>query len=110
MGSVISGLAANWYLEDRKQTTENTEIVEVIGTGCGHEFNSKAFDALEWRKPILDSVIEALADPNTHLIGVYGSDDDIKDTLLQRVCRKVERDKLLDVVLTVTITKKLNVS
>ncbi|XP_054790035.1 disease resistance protein SUMM2-like [Prosopis cineraria] len=67
--------------------------------------NSNAFDALEWRKPILNSVVEALSDPNTHLIGVYGSHDEIKDTLLQRVRRRVQRDQLFDMVVTAAVTK-----
>ncbi|XP_028755761.1 probable disease resistance protein At5g47260 [Neltuma alba] len=49
--------------------------------------------------------MEALADPNTHLVGVYGSDDEIKDTLLQRVYRRVQRDQLFGVVVTAKVTK-----
>ncbi|KAK4259514.1 hypothetical protein QN277_005838 [Acacia crassicarpa] len=67
--------------------------------------NSNAFDALEWRKPILGNLMEALADPNTHLIGVYGSDDAIKETLLEKVYRRVQRDKMFGMVVRASITK-----
>ncbi|XP_028755783.1 probable disease resistance protein At1g61300 [Neltuma alba] len=72
-------------------------------------WNSNAFDALESRKPILGNVMEALADPDTHLIGVYGLDDEIKDTLLQRVYRRIQKDNLFDLVLTATVTRKPDV-
>ncbi|XP_028783189.1 disease resistance protein RPS5-like [Neltuma alba] len=53
--------------------------------------------------------MEALVDPNTHLIGVYGSHDQFKDALLEKVRRRVHRDKLFDMVLTATVTKKPDV-
>ncbi|XP_028755756.1 disease resistance protein RPS5-like [Neltuma alba] len=51
----------------------------------------------------------ALADPNTHLLGVYGSDDEMKDTLLQRVYRRVQRDQQFGMVVTATVTKNPDV-
>ncbi|KAK4259510.1 hypothetical protein QN277_005834 [Acacia crassicarpa] len=71
----------------------------------GPSYNSNAIDALEWRKPILGNVMEALADPNTHLIGVYGSDDAIKDALLEKVYRRVQRDKVFGMIVRASITK-----
>ncbi|XP_054776286.1 uncharacterized protein LOC129284826 [Prosopis cineraria] len=76
-------------------------LFEYQGKSC----NSNAFDSLEWRKPILGNVMEALTDPTIHLIGVYGLHDEIKDTLLQRVRRRVQRDQLFDMVVTAAVTK-----
>ncbi|KAI9121810.1 hypothetical protein K1719_007200 [Acacia pycnantha] len=57
----------------------------------------------------LDKVMEVLAEPNAHLIGVYGSNHELKHTLIEKVCRRVLRDKLFDRVLTVTVSKKPDV-
>ncbi|KAK4259512.1 hypothetical protein QN277_005836 [Acacia crassicarpa] len=65
-----------------------------------------AVDALEWRNPILGDVMQALADPNTHLFGVYDSDDVIKERLREIVYRKVQRDKMFGKVVRPPIPKK----
>ncbi|XP_028755782.1 probable disease resistance protein At5g47260 [Neltuma alba] len=67
--------------------------------------NSNDFDALESRKKVLDDVMETLADPNKHLVGVYGLDDEIKDILLQRVYRRIERGNLFGMVVTTTVSR-----
>ncbi|KAF7840380.1 cyclic phosphodiesterase-like [Senna tora] len=58
------------------------------------------------RRPILDDFMKALANPHTHIIGVIGSKDEIEDRFIPKVRRRIERDKVFDVVLTVTISKK----
>ncbi|KAI9127040.1 hypothetical protein K1719_001599 [Acacia pycnantha] len=88
--------------KDEKGNKDDSDFVS-IAYACS--YNSSAFDALEWRKPILGNVREALADPNTHLIGVYGSDNEIKDGLLEKVYRRVQRDKMFGLVVRSPITK-----
>lgn len=50
--------------------------------------------------------MEALADPIIHVNVVYGSNYEIKDTLIDRVRRRVDRDKVFDRVLRATVIKK----
>jgi len=69
-------------------------------------FNSSSFDALEWRRPVLNNIMGALSDVVIQIVGVYGSSCEIRNILLQRVCRRVYRDNLFDVVLIVTIQIK----
>ncbi|KAF7840378.1 putative disease resistance protein [Senna tora] len=131
MGAVVVisrmiGLIAVWHLlrhylvpsKDEKLSKEATETFEdndnyfthtgtLEASGAGS--NSKAFDALQWRNPILDNVMEALIDPNTHLIGVYGSNEEITYGLLPKVLRRVHRDKVFDTVVTTMVTKKEDV-
>ncbi|KAK4259511.1 hypothetical protein QN277_005835 [Acacia crassicarpa] len=57
----------------------------------------------------LENVMDVLAEPNAHLIGVYGSNHELKHTLIEKVCRRVLRDKLFDRVLIVTASKKPDV-
>lgn len=61
------------------------------------------------RVPILNNFMKALADPNIHIIGVFGSSHDVQDCFLPKVRRRIDRDKVFDVVLSVTISKKANV-
>ncbi|KAI9127057.1 hypothetical protein K1719_001616 [Acacia pycnantha] len=74
---------------------------------CGSARCTDPFGAI--LQPCLEKVIEVLADANAHLIGVYGSNDELKDVLVEKVCRRVGRDKLFDKDLTITLTKKPDV-
>ncbi|KAI9127125.1 hypothetical protein K1719_001684 [Acacia pycnantha] len=94
--------------KDEKRTKDDSEPqprAPYFEWPQGYSCNSNAFDALEWRKPILGNVMEAIVDHNTHLIGVYGSDDAIKDDLLEKVYRRVQRDKMFGMVLRASLTK-----
>jgi len=91
----------NKTLVERRTPETRHDMMEA--EGCSESFNSSTFDALEWRMPILNNVMEALADVDTHTVGVYGLSDEIKDTLFQRVCRRIYRDGLFDVVLIATV-------
>ncbi|XP_054776327.1 disease resistance protein SUMM2-like [Prosopis cineraria] len=90
---------------------------------AGHEFNSrdcmvewvtfqsltsnqKGLEAMLGGDDILENVMKALADPNTHLIGIYGPHECTKHALLELVGRRVDRDQMFDKVLTVTVTRK----
>ncbi|KAI9127437.1 hypothetical protein K1719_001996 [Acacia pycnantha] len=71
----------------------------------GSSSNSNAFETLDLRKPILEEVMEALANPNTHSIGVSGSLNKIIYILLPRVYERVQREELFGTVVTTTVTK-----
>jgi len=88
----------------RRTSDTRNEIMEV--DAHSGPSNSSSFDALEWRRPILNNVLEALSNVDIHSVGVYGSNGEIRGTLFQRVCRRVYRDNLFDVVLIATVGTK----
>ncbi|KAF7840379.1 putative disease resistance protein [Senna tora] len=61
------------------------------------------------RMPILDDFMNALAIPQTHLIGVCGSNNDVKHSFIPKVLRRIDRDKAFDVVLSVTVKRNTDV-
>jgi len=54
----------------------------------------------------LEEAMEALANPNINMIGVYGSSTLRANNLIEKMSRRVKRDNLFDVTVMATVTKK----
>lgn len=71
--------------------------------------NSRSLVATERIVPILANIMEALADPSIHIIGIHSSSNATNGTLLQTIRRRVHRDMVFDKVLIANVTKKPDV-
>ncbi|KAF7840373.1 putative disease resistance protein [Senna tora] len=86
----------------RIQNDNETPFFRRTMVRRGHTYN-----APNSSRSIVDNVMQALSEPNTHSIGICGSSS--TNTILDKVRRRVERDKLFDVVLTANVTEKPDV-
>ncbi|XP_054778590.1 probable disease resistance protein At1g62630 isoform X2 [Prosopis cineraria] len=93
--------------EEDGPTYEEEEPKDVaVAVILANERTSIDLEAMLGGDDILENVMKALADPNTHLIGIYGPHEGTKHSLLELVGRRVDRDQMFDKVLTVTVTRK----
>ncbi|KAK7247204.1 hypothetical protein RIF29_42081 [Crotalaria pallida] len=56
----------------------------------------------------LDGTMEALANPNITIVGVYGSSTSRKNNLIEKISRRVKRDSMFDVIVMASVTEKPN--
>ncbi|BAT73593.1 hypothetical protein LR48_Vigan01g042500 [Vigna angularis] len=54
----------------------------------------------------LEEAMEALANPNIDMVGVYGSSTLRTNNLIEKMSRRVKRDNLFDVTVIASVTKK----
>ncbi|CAJ1938708.1 unnamed protein product [Sphenostylis stenocarpa] len=54
----------------------------------------------------LEETMEALANPNINMVGVYGSSTLRTNNLIEKISRRVKRDNLFDVTVMASVTKK----
>ncbi|KAJ7954280.1 Disease resistance protein [Quillaja saponaria] len=61
------------------------------------------FEIYKSRESTLNQVVEALADPNVNMVGVYGLGGVGKSTLVNQVNKKIVEDQLFSVVVPATV-------
>ncbi|KAI3872383.1 hypothetical protein MKW92_025331 [Papaver armeniacum] len=70
--------------------------------GSSEEFKS--------RTRIMESVMDALKDVGTYVVGVYGIGGAGKTMLMKQVCQRVKTHKMFDVVIVITVSKMTDLS
>ncbi|RDX93363.1 putative disease resistance protein, partial [Mucuna pruriens] len=64
------------------------------------------YEVSESMTSILSHIMMALGQPHIIILGVYGSSDARKDNVVEKITRRVERDKLFDVVVMARVMNK----
>ncbi|KAJ7964076.1 Disease resistance protein [Quillaja saponaria] len=66
-------------------------------------FVTTDYQAYKSREEVLAQILEALRDPNVHIVGVHGLGGVGKTTLVEQVGKKAKEDKLFDAVVMATV-------
>ncbi|QCD84504.1 disease resistance protein RPS2 [Vigna unguiculata] len=95
-------------LESRKQELSETNMSIVPFDSFLHQkaIISNSTEVSGLVNMPLEEAMEALANPNIDMVGVYGSSTLRTNNLIEKMSRRVKRDNLFDVTVMASVTKK----